>query len=71
MKKAINDIKPGLRFSCHAHDINLVIKNALNLFDKPKKKKYVVFPEKWKTDVFAVYLWNNREIELLTDNYTI
>ncbi|CAF1270309.1 unnamed protein product, partial [Rotaria sordida] len=29
IKKAINDMKPGERFSCIAHNINLVVKNGL------------------------------------------
>ena len=46
IRKAINDVKPGLRFSCFAHDINLVVKNGLTLHDTPEKKKYAVFSEK-------------------------
>jgi hypothetical protein len=48
IKKAINDIKYGLRLSCLAHNINLVVKNGLDLYDNPKKKKYVVFSKKIK-----------------------
>ena len=46
IRKAINDIKPVLHFSCLAYDINLVIKNGLTLHDTPEKKKYAVFSEK-------------------------
>ncbi|CAF2090095.1 unnamed protein product [Rotaria magnacalcarata] len=38
IKKAINEIKPGERFSCTAHNINLVVKNGLGLWEKMKKK---------------------------------
>lgn len=36
--KAINDIMPGKRYSCLAHDINRVVKNGLKL-SEPKKKR--------------------------------
>ncbi|CAF3937245.1 unnamed protein product [Rotaria sp. Silwood1] len=39
IKKAINEIKPGERFSCTAHNINLVVKNGLGLWEKTKKKR--------------------------------
>ena len=38
VKKAINDIKFDLRFSCIAHNINLAVKNGLDLFETSKKK---------------------------------
>ncbi|CAF4934388.1 unnamed protein product, partial [Rotaria socialis] len=38
IKKAINDIKPGERFSCFAHDINLVVKNGLKIWEPIEKK---------------------------------
>lgn len=37
--KAINDIMPGKRFSCAAHDLNRVVKNGLGLWNKPNKNK--------------------------------
>ncbi|CAF3159172.1 unnamed protein product, partial [Rotaria sp. Silwood2] len=39
IKKATNDIKPGLRISCIAHNINLVVQNGLGLWEKSTKKK--------------------------------
>ncbi|CAF4026770.1 unnamed protein product, partial [Rotaria sordida] len=39
IKKASNDIKPGQRISCIAHNINLVVQNGLGLWEKPTKKK--------------------------------
>ena len=39
IKKAINEIKPGERLSCTAHNINLVLKNGLGLWEKTKKKR--------------------------------
>ncbi len=39
IKKAVNDLKLGQRFSCIAHNINLVVKNGFDLWDKPKKPK--------------------------------
>ncbi|CAF3380730.1 unnamed protein product [Rotaria socialis] len=41
IKKAINDIKPGERFSCFAHDINLVVKNGLKIWEPIEKKKQI------------------------------
>lgn len=35
--KAINEIKPGQRFSCFAHDLNRVVKNGLQIWMKPKR----------------------------------
>ncbi len=37
--KAINDIKPGQRLSCFAHDVNRVVKNGLQIWIKPKQQK--------------------------------
>ncbi|CAF3309353.1 unnamed protein product, partial [Rotaria sp. Silwood2] len=38
IKKATNDIKPGQRISCIAHNINLVVQNGLGLWEKSTKK---------------------------------
>ncbi|CAF2660280.1 unnamed protein product [Rotaria sp. Silwood2] len=39
IKKAINEIKPGQRFSCIAHNINLVVRNGLKIWEPVEKKK--------------------------------
>jgi hypothetical protein len=39
IKKAVNDIKPGQRFSCIAHDINLVVTNGLKIWETSETKK--------------------------------
>ena len=39
IKKAINDMKLCKRFSCAAHNINLVVKNGLGLWVTTKKKR--------------------------------
>ena len=37
--KAINDINPGRRISCVTHNINLVVKNSLGLWENSEKNK--------------------------------
>jgi hypothetical protein len=61
VKKAINDIKPGLRLSCVTHDLNLVVKNGLNLYETSKKKKYVVFSKELKNKIFLQYISETTE----------
>ena len=39
IKKAVNDIQPGKRISCFAHDLNRVVKNGLQIWAKEKQKK--------------------------------
>lgn len=39
IKKAVEEIKPGQRISCFAHNLNLVVKNGLALWDKKEEKK--------------------------------
>ncbi|CAF1117725.1 unnamed protein product [Adineta steineri] len=39
VKKALNELMPGKRFSCTAHLLNLVVKVGLGLWDKLKEKK--------------------------------
>ena len=55
VKKAVNDIKPDLRLSCLAHDLNLVVKNGLRLWDTPTNKKWA-FLFKMKTLFQIKYL---------------
>ncbi|CAF4130044.1 unnamed protein product, partial [Rotaria magnacalcarata] len=67
IKKAVNDIKPDQRISCIAHNINLVVKNGLGLWEKSEKKKKTI--QQTTTDAFD----DNSESENDTqsDSYAI
>ncbi|CAF2121014.1 unnamed protein product, partial [Rotaria magnacalcarata] len=57
IKKAISEIKPGQRISCIAHNINLVVKNGLGLWEKSGKNKNQT--QRTTTDAFD----NNSDTE--------
>ncbi|CAF1206826.1 unnamed protein product [Rotaria sordida] len=67
IKKAINDIKPGQRFSCIAHNINLVVKNGLGLWETSEKKKKQA--PRTTTETFDYN--SESENDARSDSYTI